>query len=772
MIRRLLSPRVALATTLALGAARVADAQCPDGSPPPCRAAAPATVTAPKRVNPPLDERAWIVVPFDNLAKRPEVDWLRTASVNLLYLDMSRWRDIRVIDDERVADLVRETPEAKDAQTLSLGAGLAVAKRAGAGKLVMGDVLQLGSRTTVTAKVFDVKTGQRLRSVREETTVQDSVMPMFGRLARKVLNLAPPRGANVGALGTSSVSAYQAYVEGVNALNNYDLATAHQHFEEALKYDSTFALAHFKLSVVIGWENPADPSRKAHAEAANRLSGSLPPRERTLIAGMHQQANTEWTRSCETYASLVRTDSSDVEAWYGLADCLYHDPSLEAIGGDSTRLRFRADWVKSIRAFERVLQLDPTYHLAYQHIIDALTSERHFNTCMPVGGRQRCYASFLIRDADSMIVNAVDMVADSAKLRAQAEQYIQTRSRRRNLDLANAFASAWVQASPDEPQAHRALARVLVLQGRSTDAALELEKVRTKGTLQEELRGALERMEINYKLGRGADAIKAYDNARSSGIALPGSPMQFGNAISGYGPAFGRIVEFDSVLTTGMRAANAPEFVQRYQRAAIRTVLTGQASDSLMELERSTFEASLPRGLRFATRSATATLVYALRAPRTAWPAIDTTMTDPRLQPAIAMVKRDTVKLRAAAQALDSIAAMMTAAGASDSGYSVIAADAYLLLRDTTSALRSLRFGLDAAVTTTPYFPQNSGQLPPVYFVPRMMLLRADLAAATGQREEARTWYRRFIDVWATAAPELQPLVQRARKSLESVGTT
>src|SRR5438105_15930827 len=65
-------------------------AQCPDGSPPPCRgsAAAPA-----RRPNPPLDERTWIVVPFENVTRAPDIDWLQAASVNLLYLDMSKWRD-------------------------------------------------------------------------------------------------------------------------------------------------------------------------------------------------------------------------------------------------------------------------------------------------------------------------------------------------------------------------------------------------------------------------------------------------------------------------------------------------------------------------------------------------------------------------------------------------------------------------------------------------------------------------------------------------------
>src|SRR5687767_5958747 len=197
---------LALATVCVASAAQ---AQCPDGSPPPCRSGAAAP--APRRAAPlpALDQDTWIVVPFDNLAKAEDVEWLRGASVNLLYLDMSRWRDIRVIDDERVADLLRETPEASGSNTLSLNAGIAVAKRAGAGKLVMGDVLKLGNRTTVTAKVYDVRSGQRMRSVKEDAVVQDSVMPLFGKLAQKILNVAPPPGANVGFLGTTRTDAYQ-----------------------------------------------------------------------------------------------------------------------------------------------------------------------------------------------------------------------------------------------------------------------------------------------------------------------------------------------------------------------------------------------------------------------------------------------------------------------------------------------------------------------------------------------------------------------------------
>lgn len=749
----------------------VAHGQCADGSPPPCRPTTAAT--APRRVNPPLDDRTWIVVPFDNLANASDVDWLRGASVNLLYLDMSRWRDIRVIDDERVSDLMREVPEAsKPGQNVSLAAGIAVAKHAGAGRLVMGDVLKLGSRTTVTAKVFDVKTGQRLRSVREETTVADSIIPLFGKLARKVLNVAPPQNANIGALGTTSVGAYQEYIAGVEALNRYDLAAARARFDAAIKLDSTFALAHYKQSIVIGWMDASDRTRRTHAEIANRLASALPARERALIAGQLQQTLGDWTKACETYNALVKADSSDIEAWYGVGDCLFHDNSMEAIGGDTTKMRFRRNFDRSIRAFARVLQLDPTYHLAYQHIIDALTAEGRQTLCPPranPSAQNICYTTFITRIGDSLVMTPVP-TRDSANVRLQAERYIQTASRRRNLDVARTFADAWVQAAPTESQAHRALARVLVLQGRIAEADAEMALIKARGTFQEEMRRVFERVEIAYKLGRGREAARLYDSLRATNIPLAGTPIRLGNAIAGYAPAFGRLAEFDSLVAANMQSGGAPEPVQRYERFALRSALTGIPHDSLIAAERAAFDHVTARGTAMATRSIAGSLMFALRAPRASWPAIDTTARDPRLRPAIALAQRDTARLRAAAQALDSISAMMSGAGAADSAYTVVAADAYMALGDTVAALRSLRFGLDVAAATTSYFPQSGASLLPVYFAPRAMLLRADLAAAVGQRDEARTWYRRFIEIWSTAVPELQPLVERARKSLAALG--
>ena len=131
--RPLMEISIAVGALLLPGLVR---AQCPDGSPPPCAAQAPV------RRAPPLDDRMWLVLPFENVAKGRDLDWLPDASVNLLYLDLSRWQDIRVLDDERVADLLRSARTPPGA--LGLADGLRLAKQVGAGKLVMGDVLGRG----------------------------------------------------------------------------------------------------------------------------------------------------------------------------------------------------------------------------------------------------------------------------------------------------------------------------------------------------------------------------------------------------------------------------------------------------------------------------------------------------------------------------------------------------------------------------------------------------------------------------------------------------
>jgi hypothetical protein len=132
----------------------------------------------------------------------------------------------------------------------------------------------------------------------------------------------------------------------------------------------------------------------------------------------------------------------------------------------------------------------------------------------------------------------------------------------------------------------------------------------------------------------------------------------------------------------------------------------------------------------------------------------------------------DTAKLRQNALTYENDSRQSASLALADFGYSVIAADAYLAAHDSVSALRMARFFVDTAMRFTTFGTSIRGVIPMngAAFIPRMMLMRADLAAGLGSREEARKWYARALDLWADADPELAPVVTRMRASLAALG--
>jgi eukaryotic-like serine/threonine-protein kinase len=742
-------------------------AQCPDGTPPPCRGGTSAGGIT-RRANPPLDERTWIVVPFENVTRAQDIEWLREASVNLLYLDMSKWRDIRVIDDERVADLVRETPETRGGQAMSLQAGMAVARRAGAGQLVMGDLLKVGSRTRVVAKVFDVRSGQRVRNVIEETGNADSLMGIFGRLARGILNAEPPTEAALG-VGTTSLAAYQEYLAGVQALNAFDTPEARRRFEAALQIDTTFALAHYKLSIVIGWSNAGDPSHRRHAEAAARLAGALPARERTLIAAQAQAAGGDYGRSCETLFPLVRADSSDIEALYNVGECSFHDAGVVPLATDTSRFRFRGDWNVAIHSFQRVLQLDPTYHLAFQHIQDALQTATR-GGCLLVNGQPACNApetafqAAVRRSGDSLLIEPVHAVGEGSRAyAAQLTAAAHEGSHHRNLEEARRAAADWLAVGPTESRAQIAYARALLRLGRIEEARAAAAQVSQLGTTRPEIAAfAIDRVEIALKSGDTREANRLYDSLFAVLDTVGGAQI----GVSILGGVLGRAQRLDTAIVGAM---TAPDWVKSYFRAQAR-VLLGLRDDSLIPLERAFISglSSIPGAGGRAANLVTGSVAYSmLGRGADQVPVTDTANPDFRVRLYSAL--GDTARFRAALLALD--AAIDAAREDGDHGLAIVSAEAHLVLHDTAGALARLRVFRDVTWRVTPLVEQVApgfGQTGMLW--PRTFLLLGDLAAATGARAEAALAYRRFIGMWDGGDAETQPMVQRARTALASLG--
>lgn len=750
-------------------AARVASAQCPDGAPPPCRSAATLT----RRAAPALNDRTWIVVPFTNVTRAPDLEWLRDASANLLSLDLGRWTDIGVVDDKRVADLLRTLPAQRVAQALSLADGMALARQAGAGRLVMGDFIKIGRGTRLVANVFEVRNGTRLRSVQQPVADPDSLLAAFGPLARAVLAVPPPNGDTTGTVGTTSADAYREYLLGLASLHRFELTDARRHLLLALDRDSLFALAHYKLSIVMHWQGlQGSAAERSHAVAAARLGGALPPRERALISSRLAGTAGDHERACATLTTLAQHDSSDVEALYGLGDCKYHAGLLSAEPtADTTRGRFRGDWNGALRIFRRALMLDPSYHPAFAHLLDILTTVQ-IAVCVEPGpgcaNDTRAFVAWVVRDADTLLIQPVRgnyTVKTPWRVRQDA-----TRTPLLNLRQAQRIAREWTDAGPAEGRAHLNLGILDMKLGELAAAESELALVPATADAFARTSALEARVQLATLLGNGAAGRAALDTLARE---LPDDSTK-AIRIGALGAAFGRVRSLVAALDNHA-VSHAWPAAQRAYLKHRPYVLLGIPLPSMVDDERRYAE-SIPGDTmclagrpNCRTTNLLFTLSYAPRVART-WTVYPRPPVGLRFLVSYAIMKNDSAYTRVVAQFVDSLAIAAHSAGNDDLGTPATVGEAYLALHDSANAMRTVRWSTDTSlVVQARNSSSNDGWDWPYLAVPRMLRLRADLAAKLGFADEARTWYEKAINLWTDADPELKPEVDRMRAAVAAL---
>ena len=765
--------RSILLTTVALAAtANIAVAQCPDGAPPPCKR--PVAVPMLRRTNPPLDVRAWIVVPFGNVMKAPDLEWLRDASVNLLSLDLGRWTDIRVVPDKRVGDLLRELPPARAAAALTLSDGLSIARRAGAGTLVMGDFFKAGKGARLVANVFDVATGTKLRSAVQQAAEQDSLLTSFTPLARGVLAVPPPSDAAMGELGTTRLDAYQEYLIGVRLMNADMMLEARQHLERAIVLDSTFALAHFQLSYVLGWGDPQGPRNDAlqHALTAARLGTRLPRRERALIESSVASASREHGKACNIIAPVVARDSSDIQALITLGECSFHDGELVVSATDTLVARFRNSWNVSLRSFQRVLELDPSSYVAFEHIFEMLQSTFRRGCVQSPGvtGFEACakWRAMVLRRGDSL--ETLPVRYPGKAWTAQVDRAVAEQAAVFNFAASKAMAARWLLADTTSERAHYALAQTQLALGELEAAHREFARTPTRGT-PDNLLGLRQRLEVAGKLGYGVEARMLADSLRKINPDMPGN--QFVGATIDL--SFGHFARWDAVVAG--RAASLGPAALAYYRQVGRAFMGVPVPD----LDRLTwaYEAAI-RDTTCGRECRIGYLVpshgYVLGLANPTWnPALAPPFTDNRYTLMYAITTGDTAAIRRASASIDKRARDLVHAGLAESGQAMMAANGYLALHDSAAALAATRFFVDTAmrilsINRSSFCIGFNMCVVPAVLWPRMMLLRADLEVAMGRPEAAKIWYDKLLDLWSTADAEFLPVVERVRTARAALG--
>ena len=292
------------------------------------------------------------VMPF-TVRGSPMLAYMREGMVELLSTKLDGAGELRAVDPRAVLSaLRRQTTE------LSPEEGSATAQRFGAGRFILGSVLQVGDSLRLDATLYDA---DGVRQAVAETKVPEADLGGgVDDLARLLVGrLSSGRGdrlTSLGAVTTTSYPALRAYLEGQQAFRALNLDSAMTAFQHAVTLDSTFALAWYRLATAAAWSAHEQLWHDAIAQAvrhADRLSG----RDRAVVEAQYTWRLGRLAEAEQQYSAIIGAHPDDEEAWFWLGDVRMHTGFLRG-----------QPLVEAETALVRALELDSADWQARGHL--------------------------------------------------------------------------------------------------------------------------------------------------------------------------------------------------------------------------------------------------------------------------------------------------------------------------------------------------------------------------------------------------------------------
>ncbi len=237
--------------------------------------------------------------------------------------NLAQSQAVRVMSTSAVVQAL-EQMKRPDTARVDFTTAREVAQRTGAKAVVAGSVVPAGAGYIVTARLVAAETGDELASYRESAKDAGDLIPAVDRLTKSLRgkigeSLTAVRAApRLDQVTTGSLGALRSYAAGLRANDiQGDYPTAVQYFRDAIRQDSTFAMAYVQLAYsLLTMGGPGSQARADTALTAGfRLRDRLPERERYNVEGAYY-ANTapDRTKAIPAFRRAVELDSQNYDA--------------------------------------------------------------------------------------------------------------------------------------------------------------------------------------------------------------------------------------------------------------------------------------------------------------------------------------------------------------------------------------------------------------------------------------------------------------------------
>jgi DNA-binding SARP family transcriptional activator/TolB-like protein/Tfp pilus assembly protein PilF len=556
----------------------------------------------------PADPDLVAVFPF-TVEGGPESQYLASGMVDLLTSNLEGAGGIRGVDPQVLLESVakRESPLRTPAQAREAAA------RLGAGRAVLGRVVERGGRLHLRAAVFDHDSGDRPMALATVEGESKDLFDLVDRLTAELLAEGPDardRLARVAATTTDSLDALKRYLTGERELRAGRYVTAQEAFRRAVELDPAFALAYYRLSIASEWAGQDSLARLA-ADSAAHLAGRLSDHDRLLVQALAARRAGAWADAERLYRQVVDNYPDDVEAHLQLGQLLFQTNPLRGRSAAESR-----------PAFERVLALDSENEEALVHLarIASIEGRREamdtlMRRLLALGSEvevleTRAFRAFALGDREAwkrvtreLMDNPPDVPAVTA---LQVATYLD------DVDGAESFAHLLTGSRYSDDvrgMAHRLLARVAVARGRWRAARAQLDSAgRFDPVAELELRSLLavlpflqvsraERLEIRHRVDGWQARLEgpgdASHSAGHTGLHPAMRLYRLGLLDASLGDTTAALRFADSLQVAGDSASGLRADALRTFARSIRARVAGEAgrpAEALEQLELSRWD--------------------------------------------------------------------------------------------------------------------------------------------------------------------------------------
>jgi tetratricopeptide (TPR) repeat protein len=299
-----------------------------------------------------------------------------TTVTELMRVGLSRSQAVSIVDPSqvsRILQLMRRNP----ADGLSGDVALEAAARDGMKAVIMGDVAQVGTGMSLTARLVSVN-GDVLAAETETAASEDELTEAVDRLSARLRQKFGESLRDIRAslpldrVTTGSIAALRTFSQGLQAWNQGDNARALELIDEAIAEDTTFAMAYRKLAIILNNQGEQRSRAVRAAEKAYEYRDRLTDRERYIVmAAYHAVVSGNVDQQISAYRNVLDRYPDDTYA-------------LNNLGVIYGRLR---DYPRASDFYRSALDVDSTNRLHYSNLASSLATQRLFDSADVIAHR-------------------------------------------------------------------------------------------------------------------------------------------------------------------------------------------------------------------------------------------------------------------------------------------------------------------------------------------------------------------------------------------------